>query len=314
MFEINKHDQGEPSANNKLHGAIKALTNNKKKLENLNRQISKALNIKVSTSRKIMTRTLNTIIPKRIYGNSPTIMKFIAEEEDVLELLETLMRNNINGTQVSLKELILVAEDKLQQLDELKQDITKAQEEGWDAQELQNYMMRKSNIEIFDEISRLLSSEFKVLPEESKEERKVVLLDQLRANADVGQELLDLLEKVVMAGLHIFHSAAGQYYAYVNFYRSISVIKKSAEMLTDTNKAMYASREALERTIRESLFAIESSLEAAGLISEYSVVAPEMKTLLRGAKERLVLKMEGIQGGKYHHPLQVASPPQILEK
>src|SRR3989344_7930323 len=134
-------------------------------------------------------------------------------------------------------------------------------------------MMEPANIQIRQEIVQLLDSEFNFLSPEEREVRKDELLQQLESNIIIGRSLVATTAKVCSAGLGILHRAAGQYFDYANVYRPIAVIRDSAQTLTDTNHAMYASKDAVVATFETSLKAIETAVDAARMVGNYSIAS-----------------------------------------
>lgn len=271
---------------------MESLKQSKKELEELNNYIKQWCDLPNDRKRSFAAKICYNVLPKKVYSVLPSgFLKFLAEESDVLELIERLMRENVNNTQDALRELAACAISKRQMLDEIEDDLEAARNENWDAQTLQQYMAEKSGIAIYEEVSRLLDAEFNAILEEEKERRKGELLDQLDANIKIGEQFIETLVRVCSAGLDIFHQGICQYYNYINFYRPVAVIRDSAKALIDMNKSMYAAKDALVATFQASLKAIETAVDAASMVEKYSIVAPDMEKLLESGRKRLDDKM-----------------------
>ena len=279
-----------------LQDNIKALETSRNELNEINGFLKTALNLPSDRARSWLARALHFIIPERAYQKLPnSLVKFVAEEYDVLELIERLMRTNINKVQEALRNLAICAVEKNEQMKQLGDDVQRAREENWDAQQLHQFMLEKAEIEILPEIARLLDSEFNFLAPEERERRKEELLNQLESNIVIGQALTETTSKVCSAGLGILHRAAGQYFDYANVYGPIAIIRDSARTLTDTNHAMYASKDAVVATFEVSVKAIETAVEAARMVNNYSIASADMKGLMENGQKRLGDKLIDVQ-------------------
>ncbi len=295
-----------------LQQNIKALETSRTELTDINDFIRKTLNLPVDRKRSIFARVLYYVVPQRLYSSLPqSLVKLVAEEYDVLELIERLMRTNINNTQDALKSLAFCAIEKREQLDELQADIERARAEGWSAQQLQAYMAEKAQIQIYDEVNQLLDLEFGVLSSEEKEKRKAELLNQLESNIAIGQTLGVTLSNVCSASLAIFHRAVGQYFDYVNVYKPIAVIRDSAKTLTDMNQSMYAARDGIVTTFQASLEAIDTAVQAATLINSYAIASADIQGMLENGAKRINGRVKALNESKGLKPLSPVSPQEL---
>lgn len=280
-----------------LRENIKSLKTSQRELNGINDHIRKVLDLPSDRGRSIVGRALHFIVPKRFYPYVPhSFLKIMAEEYDVLELIEGLMRNNINNVQGALKNIAACTLTKEQEIKQLESDIERAQAENWKAERLQEYVTEMAGIEVYEEIKKLLEDEFQTLSDEEKEARKNELLEQLKSAIVIGGKLMETLGKTCSVGLQVFHRAVGQYFQYVNFYGPITVVRDSAMSLTETNQSMYAARDAIVVTFQASLEAIDAAVQASMLINRYSIASPDMVKLLRSGQERLeknYLKLKG---------------------
>lgn len=279
-----------------LQENIAALKESSKELQGIDKLVKKALDLPSDRKRSIAAKFLNYLVPTSWYESLPhSVMKLMAEENDVLELIETLMRLNINSVQDALRELAACAITKREELNELEADLKTAQKENWSAQQLQEYIAGKAEIQIYDVVARLLDIEFNALTAEEKEIRKNDLLGKLNSTVVIGEELMETIGKVCSAGLQVFHRSVTQYYDYVSFYRPISVIRDSAKSFIDTNHSMYAAKDALVATFRTSLQAIELAVDAANMVNNYSIASSDMQGLLKSGRARLNDKLKALE-------------------
>src|SRR3989344_5635055 len=113
-----------------LQDNIKALCSSKKELEGLDKTLRKVLQLPNDRTRGIFARMLHAVTPQGFYSYLPeSMVKLVAEEYDVLELIERLMRSNIDNVQSALRNLAFTAQEKRMQIDELEGDLRKAREE-----------------------------------------------------------------------------------------------------------------------------------------------------------------------------------------
>lgn len=279
-----------------LQENITALKESRKELEGINKMVKTALDLPSDRKRSVIAKFLNYLVPTSWYESLPTsVMKLMAEENDVLELIETLMRSNIDSVQNALRELAACAITKREELNILEADLETARKENWSAQELQEYIAGKAEIQVYDVVARLLDIEFNALTSEEKEIRKNDLLDKLRSTVLIGDELMETIGKVCSAGLQVFHRSVTQYFDYVSFYRPISVIRDAAKSFIETNHSMYAAKDALVATFRTSLQAIELAVDAANMVNNYSIASGDMQGLLKSGRVRLDQKLKALE-------------------
>jgi hypothetical protein len=276
-----------------LRSTIEKLKSHKTELEEISAIIKKELSLPIDRKRKFLAQLVYSVTPESFYQWLPDrVTKMVAEEFDALEFLEGLMRQNVNNTQSALQELANTALKKSEEVENLESDIGKAIGENWDAQTLQKFMAEKADVQIYSEVANLLAEEFNALTAEDKEKRKTELLSQLQSNVDLGKKLVSALGKVCNAGLQIFHQGVAQYYNYTNFYRPISVIRDAASTMVDMNESMYSARDALKMTFNASIEAIETAIDAAKLIRQYSLSGVDMKKIIESGQTRLEKKLE----------------------
>ena len=264
-----------------LQESIRSLKDSSDELDGLNDSLRKALDLPTDRVKGLMARCLHFIVPKSFYPSLPDgMVRFMAEEYDVLEQIGSLQRRNVNNTQDALRNLAIASMAKKEEIDGLMSDIKRAKEENWDARQLQQYVAERAEVEIYDEIGKLFDSEFDILGDEEREIRKTQLLDQLESNTVIAQELIGVMRTTCSAGLSVLHRAVGHYFDYVTVYRPVAVIRDAAKALTDTNKGMYVAKDAVMMTFKASVDAIRKSVKAAQLVSNYSLVSGDMNKML----------------------------------
>lgn len=271
-----------------LQQHIVALKDGRKRFSEIDKWLRRALELPHSKTRSFAAKALHAIVPQRMYGVIPNwAVELVAEEEDVLEFLGRLMRENIDNVQEALCEIAEEAAEKKQQLEGLKEDILTAEEERWDAKHLQEYMAEHANIQVYEQVARLLDEEFNIISAEEREAHKKELLGDLKRTADLGETLMGTMGEVCVAGLSVFRRASSQYYQYVSAYRPIAVVRDSARTMLEINTSIHAGREALVVTFEESLRAIETAVDAAENMARYSIASSEFQGLLEHGRERL---------------------------
>lgn len=278
---------------------IKQLKESRDELEHINDFLKNVLEYPSEEEgwlRKRVMSAFHAVLPRRVYDFVPSsMMPFLAEEYDLLEYIERLMRGNVDNVQEALRRIASSAAEKLLNIDQLREDLGRARDEEWDAKTLQQYMADRAGVPVYEEVARLLDHEFNVLSPEEKERRKVELLQQLEDNAAIGEELMDTMSKVCVAGLQVFSQGVAQYFNYMNVYRPLAVIRDAAKAMTEMNESNYAAREALRNTFLASVRAIEASVDAANLVSQYSIASPDMKGLLQEGKRDIEKKLAALQ-------------------
>ena len=246
------------------------------------KEIKDMLDIQTSWYHQKVARFMGWLLPNSMKGVLPkSLQRIIAEDGEILEYMETLLRENVNNSQnaaVRAAECALTEEKKL---DELKGDLKEVSEENWDAAELQNYIAQKSGIKIHEQVANLLAKEFSVLSDEEKEESRQWLLKELQGTIANKEELQKLLNVVSASGLKIFQAGLTQFYGYTNAYRPFIEIRNSAKTMTELNKSIYAAKDALCLTLDRSVGAVTLILKTLEHVSAYDISAPEMKEFIQ---------------------------------
>lgn len=273
-----------------LQETIQKLVRRKEKLEKLDEHLKEALSLKVERGMisKAMMKTLHALVPRGWYKRLPASMvKYCAEEGDVLELIETLQRDNLNGIQLELRITAACALAKRAEMEQLEQDLQRAEKENWNAKKLQAFMTRRANIPLYKEVALLLDEEFKALSDEQKEERKQYLLKKFHAQVNLGFELVSTMSVVCSGGLQVFHTAVVQYVDFVNVMKPAQKMRDIARRLTDTNTAMYAAPDAIRETFRETIQTLKVAIDAARKVEQYSISSGDIKSLLKDGRTEL---------------------------
>lgn len=281
-----------------LQDSVRLMEKNNQEMNGFDDFLRASLKLPTNRTRGVIAKVMHYITPSWLYAYLPIrVTKLVAEESDVLELLEGTMRKRIDNQQESLVSLAVAAAAEKEQLGALAADIKQAREENWDALRLHEFMMEHANVAVRDEISRLLSSEFDFISDEDRETRREELLGQLEKNIEAKQALAKQLATFCSSHLGVFHRLTGQYFDYVQVYRPIQIMRDSAKTSAESNQAMYAARDALAATIEMSVKATEAAMEAARLIGDYSISA-ETQKLLESGHKRLEAQLKLLNGGK----------------
>ena len=289
VLENGSFDLATIHGNQEFRASIKKLEESRKRLSRLNKVIRSRLSLgRGARIAEYCGKVISPLVPDKVREYLPaSIIPFCSEEVDALALIEQSQRSNLTDIQLSLNAMATVARNKRTELDSLKMDIETARREEWDAERLQRYITTRAGIKLYDEVSRLLSSEFQTLPVKEKELRKEHLLARLDSNIEVGKTLMNMLVEVCLAGLETFHYATAEYHDYVHTYRPISVIRDAAKTLARTNETMYLGGDALVATSTESLKAIECVLDTARLTEQYSVASARSKEAFERGRQSL---------------------------
>ena len=135
-----KSDQG-------LKTYLQSLTKGRDGINALNGLVREALDVPENKLSAYAARFFHAIVPRKLWGVMPAAMiKFVAEEYDVLEYIETLMRGNVDNVQEALRSLAYTAMEKREELNMLGEDLARAEAEEWDAETLQEYLAKRAGI------------------------------------------------------------------------------------------------------------------------------------------------------------------------
>ena len=295
-----------------LQESINGLVAVRKSFDTVDKMVRKAFDLENSMAKRWLAQAIGSVMPKFMYDHLPQgVVTFIAEEYDVLELIEHKMRDQVNNAQTSLRNIANCAVAKKQDIEELRADLEQAKKENWDAQQIHQYITEKAGILVDPQVEQLLDEQFTVLSLEEREHRRMELFNQLEANTAIGDELCATLGKVCCAGLEVFDKLTGQYYDYVNVYKPLAVIRDSAKMLVDVNKSMYAAKSVVTTTFSVSIAAIEAAVDAASLVAKYQVASEDTRRLFQEGQKRITTRLIEMQ--KMNERTRVLTPAKVLE-
>ncbi|MEK7151715.1 MAG: hypothetical protein AAB784_03325, partial [Patescibacteria group bacterium] len=168
--------QVRPNQNIERH--MQVLHESKQELEAINKNIRKFLGLELGWGHTIFGRMFGKFVPKRFYGVMPAaILRWVAEESDVLEQIEGMMRECINNNQEAVANIARCALIEAEELQVFISDIESAETDGWSARQLQEYMASESQIAINPAIAQLLDEKFNVFTDAQKEGKKRELIE-----------------------------------------------------------------------------------------------------------------------------------------
>lgn len=307
--------QFRPNQNIQRH--MQVLNRSKQELESINKNIRKFLGLELGWGQTIFGRMFGKMVPKRLYGVMPAaILKWVAEEADVLEQIEGMMRESINNNQEAVANIASCALCETQELEAFVADIETAEKEKWNARRLQEFMTAESQIAINPAIAQMLDEKFNVFTDEQKEGKKKELIEQLKILAITRRKLIETLSQTCDAGLAQLNAAVGQYYAFSRVYRPTAVIRNSAKEMLQTDQSLYAARQVLMTTISASVNAVENIIKSAGAVNEYHIASGEFHRLLDESNKRItagLAELEKRETGYRRNALTETSGLQIRQ-
>lgn len=255
------------------------LRKKKAELEGLNRKIVRALDVKLQPLPKIALAVSEKL---------PFLRRMVDNRfADPLSAIESELRGFINLTQESLIALQEIAQSKRDEIMELRADLERAATERWSVQQLRDYIIEKSGIELDPRVAELMNFESDVISPEQYQQKQKDLLETLAASAATGEDLLKMLVTVVFNSLGIFEGAISQYYAFVNIAEPMKVIKEAAENLTSGTEAMYTAKAAVISILKASVEAIDTATRAAQLAENYRLNSSDVTLALAEANAQL---------------------------
>lgn len=261
-------------------------------ISELNGDIRKMIGESSNSPRAIMARMMQKVIPRRVQQILPNgVTKFIADETDMLERVETQLRENTNGAQDTLMSLVGMAKTTREEMVELARDITQARQENWDARALQDYIAEKSGIPLYAEVSDLFDKEFGVLTDEERELRKDELLTSLMAMLKVGDANMAMMGKVCGVVSREFNVAMVQFLSYLKAYKPMIVFRDAAKQITEMNASMFIAKGALDLTFVTALDAITLSMDVIQQAGKFSISSPATVKMLEDGKAHLEEKL-----------------------
>lgn len=264
-----------------------ALTEAKQSLNALDLAVREACGERPGFVRRGIRAMIRKLVPREIRQR----IGILAREDDALNLIEYLMRKNLNGVQKAIVWLAEMGEEVNRRAQELDQMIETARRECWDATRILAAIAEHGGVRLATRVEQMLGVQLSLLTESQRADQRERLLDALTAEISLGQELRLLLENVGNAGLTVFGAAMTQFHGYVSVARPVAVLRDAANSLVEVNQSSLVARAALEETVRRSIYAVEAVIEATSLAEAYAISSPEMKALLTDGRCRVDAKL-----------------------
>ena len=248
--------------NQSIEQHMKALKKNRAEMKSLNKYLRKLLDMKFGWGQSIFGRIFGRMIPRRLYGVVPAgILKWVAEEADVLEQIEGMKRESINRSQEVVANIGECAMTESGEIEKLISDIGKAEKERWDARKLHEYMVSESSLEINPTVSELLDAKFEIFTDEQKEKQRQDFIDELKILAQNRRKLIKALADGCDVCLSQLNAEVREYYSFSRVYRPIAVIRNSVKGMLETDRSLYVARQALMETMLASAKGIDTIIQ-----------------------------------------------------
>lgn len=278
--------QFRPNQNIERH--MQAAKQHRKEMESLNGQIRKTLDAELGWNQTIFSKMFGWIVPKRFYGAMPVaLLKWLAEEADVLEQIEGIKRESIDRGQQIVADIGQTAIDEVSDLERFVADINRAENENWSARQLHEYIVTESNLSINPVISQLLDDKFNLLSDEQKEHKRQDFTEELKILALNRKELIKALANTTDACLSQINAEVREYYSYTRIYRPVAVIRNSVKGMLETDKSLYMARQALLETMAASVNGLALVIQGISNVSDFRISSVEFRKALNEGNKRI---------------------------
>lgn len=277
-----------------LKNRLETLADYGEDLENFDDKIKTALEMNPTGARRVVGKLINAFLPERFQAALPEgLMLAAGEEGDILIYLGTECRSNVNNIQEAVINVIGCAKETYEEYQKLEEDLTTAEENNWDAQELLRYLAEETEIDIDERVMDLLDRQFGLLSDEEKEKEGKALLEDLKNVLAMKKVNIQGMSPVCVASLHTLRKAIIGLYNFESVVKPHYAIKKAAEQLIKTNATLFDARDVLEGTVRTSMGAIRAVLEVAKSGDKYSVVSEDMRRVMIEEARKLEKQLHG---------------------
>jgi hypothetical protein len=296
---------------------INNLSRMRKAFDSNDKMLRKAFDLESGRAKRIFAKVLESVIPKFLYVRLPEgIATFIAEEFEIVDFTEHVLKTHINDAQVLVKNISSCGQAKNEEIDALRADIQDAKAEGWDAQQIHNYISDKIDIVMDDEVSSLLGGKFHVLSQEEKDRHRDMLLRRLERNIVNGEKLCVYLGQVCYVSLEFLDELRLQYFDFVNVARPLKVIKSAAKELLEGNKSVLGANAVFQTNFEITGAAFETITQTGRLLAKNQVASEENLSMIQKGIDRLktglaeMQKMREITGTR----ITVSKVPELPGK
>ena len=291
--------RGLKSATDKnLQDFFKRVERKQKESKYLDPSLRNALGLPTNKVRNFLSKCLYRITPQRFYGVLPeSIFELMAEENDVLAWHASKLRERLNDTQLTVKNISGVSKITKEEADQLKADIETATADNWNSQRLQEFIAEAVDVEIYPEVAQLLDDQFWGLSPEKQEKRRERSLAMLRriqaAQSKASEYLHDEVCEEAMQALNILME---EYYCFMKICIPVAAVRDAAKALLGTNVAMFTAKDAVRETMRISGEILEIVADGLKLAQgDYSLSAPDMSETQEFERNRIRRKLKELE-------------------
>lgn len=287
--------QFDSSVDREMQEVLRNIAVDKQRFMALDAWIRQIMNLPRSRSRSLVARTINLLVPKKLFYQMPDfVTSLVSEEFDALEAGEQHGRSIINNMQDNIRTVIAVTNKRGEDFEILLADIEKAKKENWNARQIHEYIFRSAGIEVRDNISELLDDRFNILTPEEKETKRKMLLEILEKNALMDKSSVELGVRTCLACVEVLEGLGVQFFGFVRHQKSAAAMRDAAITLIESGTVMVGSEQAIRATYQTSLEAIDHALEVTRACRRRSIVSADMQKLLETGRQDIDKKIKEI--------------------
>ncbi|MDO8600619.1 MAG: hypothetical protein Q7R73_03310 [bacterium] len=206
---------------------------------------------------------------------------YIDEQASPLTVAGKLMREHLLDYQEGILLLKDRAEITLEEQKEIARTIAQAKAEGWDEEQLFDYVLKSlAEEDINLQVDPKVAGIMRIFSENASPEERKALAAKLMEHFEGLLETFEKSERAVIAAcdttINVFMRYLLQYWAYAKTEPVVSDMREVAINMTQSERAAFVARDLLIRTVQDSRQAIMAVIQAAEVLDRSRITGAEL--------------------------------------
>ncbi|MCG2718681.1 MAG: hypothetical protein L6408_07605 [Nanoarchaeota archaeon] len=244
---------------------------------------------------------------KIIYGMASHIPGKVGEyfEErgeavrDPLNVIETGYRDYLDGIEDILIQIGQMAIEERGKLQGAQETYNQAGEEKWVVGELRQTISEELGLQLDGGIADILDDLNDDLEPEQLERKRLGMLDIMKNDIGVRDEMVKLLAVVAKEGGEIYDRALQQYYGFAQMKDKVQMYRDANLEFTGMQALSLDTKDMMVDMINKSTSVAEAAIESISVLEKNMIASKDMQAKVAAARIRLTTKLESVLDGDF---------------
>lgn len=225
----------------------------------------------------------------------------ILNSQDPIRYLESEARRNLLNWQETLIRLAETWAETATRAEKWTDDFTRAQAEEWDLLQLEEWLQEQEEAfgyRLDPRIKEFIIAEIASISGEDYTERVQASLAYMDDLAKSSHEMRDALQTAGVGDLKAFNLARRQFVGVALFRKPTQVMRQSAHMMTDVNRASINASDLIKASLQQSFTVMDKAIQALDVVNARMVACEESRRILVDGRLRLATQLNIHEGGE----------------